>query len=82
MTTTVWSKDNCPYCDQAKALLAQRNIDFTEKKIGHGYSKEELLEEIPTARSVPQIIINGQAIGGFTELRKYIDETGFTGQGY
>lgn len=82
MEVIVWSKYHCPYCDQAKALLNQRNIQFREKKIGDGYSKEELLEEIPTARSVPQVIINGQAIGGFTELRKYIDETGFTGQGY
>ena len=80
--TTVWSKDHCPYCDQAKALLTQRNIPFEEKKIGDGYTKEQLLEEIPTARSVPQIVINGKSIGGFTELRKYIEENGFTGTGY
>jgi glutaredoxin 3 len=82
MEVVVWSKYHCPYCDQAKALLSQRDIRFTEKKIGDGYTKEELLEAIPTARSVPQIIINGNVIGGFTELRKYIDETGFNGTGY
>jgi glutaredoxin 3 len=78
----IWSKYNCPYCDQAKALLKQRNVRFEERKIGDGYTKEELLEAIPTARTVPQIIINGNLIGGFTELRKYIDETGFNGEGY
>ena len=78
----IWSKYNCPYCDQAKALLAQRNVRFEERKIGDGYTREELLEEIPTARTVPQIVINGNVIGGFTELRKYIDETGFNGTGY
>ncbi len=82
MEVVVWSKYNCPYCDQAKALLGQREIQFIEKKIGDGYTKEELLEAVPTARSVPQIIINGNVIGGFTELRKYIDETGFNGTGY
>jgi glutaredoxin 3 len=82
MEVVVWSKYHCPYCDQAKALLSQRDIRFTEKKIGDGYTKEELLEAVPTARSVPQIIINGNVIGGFTELRKYIDETGFNGTGY
>jgi glutaredoxin len=41
-----------------------------------------LLEAVPNARTVPQIIINGASIGGFTELRKYIDETGFNGSGY
>jgi glutaredoxin 3 len=78
----IWSKYNCPYCDQAKALLKQRDVRFEEKKIGDGYTKEELLEAVPNARTVPQIIINGNLIGGFTELRKYIDETGFNGTGY
>jgi len=82
MEVVVWSKYNCPYCDQAKALLGQRGIRFIEKKISDGYTKEELLEAVPTARSVPQIIIGGNVIGGFTELRKYIDETGFNGTGY
>jgi glutaredoxin 3 len=78
----IWSKYNCPYCDQAKALLKQRDVQFEERKIGDGYTKEELLEAVPNARTVPQIIINGNLIGGFTELRKYIDETGFNGTGY
>jgi glutaredoxin 3 len=75
MKAIVWSKYHCPFCDQAKALLEQRGIPFEERKIGDGYTKEELLEAIPTARTVPQIIINGNVIGGFTELRKYIEET-------
>lgn len=74
MKVTVWSKYNCPYCDQAKALLSQRGIRFEECKIGDGYTKEELLEAVPTARSVPQIIINDAVIGGFTELKKYLEE--------
>jgi glutaredoxin 3 len=78
----IWSKYNCPYCDQAKALLKDRRIPFEERKIGDGYTKEELLEAVPNARTVPQIIINGAPIGGFTELKKYIDETGFNGTGY
>jgi glutaredoxin 3 len=70
----VWSKYHCPYCDQAKALLGQRAIPFEERKIGDGWSKEELLEEIPTARTVPQIIIDGKLIGGYDDLKKYINE--------
>jgi len=82
MKAIVWSKDQCPYCDQAKALLTQQGVPFEERKIGDGYTREELLEAVPTARTVPQIIINGKSIGGFTELRKYIDEIGFNGTGY
>ena len=82
MKAIVWSKDQCPYCDQAKALLKSRNIEFEERNIQHDWTREQLLEAVPNARTVPQIIINGASIGGFTELRKYIDETGFNGSGY
>jgi glutaredoxin 3 len=75
MNAIVWSKYNCPYCDQAKALLTQRGIKYEERKIGDGYTREELLEAVPNARTVPQIFINNQLIGGFTELRQHLEET-------
>ena len=75
MKAIVWSKDNCTLCDQAKALLEQRHIAYEERKIGHGYTREDLLEAVPTARTVPQIFVNNNHVGGFTELRKYIEET-------
>ena len=73
MKAIIWSKYHCPFCDQAKALLKQRGIPFQEKKIGDGYSKEELLEAVPTARTVPQIFIDDQLIGGFTELKAHLN---------
>lgn len=75
----VWSKYNCPFCEQAKALLSQKGIQYEERKIGDGYTKEDLLESVPNARTVPQIFLNDQLIGGFTELRKYLEQDS---QGY
>ena len=72
MKAVVWSKNQCPFCDQAKALLKQRGIEFEEKKIGEGYTKEDLLESVPTARTVPQIFLDDKLIGGFTELKKHL----------
>ena len=72
MKAVVWSKYHCPFCDQAKALLEAKGIPFEEKKIGDGYTKEDLLAAIPTARTVPQIFIDEQLIGGFTELKKHL----------
>ena len=74
MNVVIWSKYHCPYCDQAKALLTQRNIQFEERKIGDGYTKEDLLEAVPTARTVPQIFIDEQLIGGFTELKQHLEK--------
>lgn len=70
MKAVVWSKYDCPFCDQAKALLTQKGIEFEERKIGDGFTKDDLLEAVPTARTVPQIFLNEEYIGGFTELKK------------
>jgi glutaredoxin-related protein len=75
MKAIVWSKYHCPYCDQAKALLTSKGIQFEEKKIGDGYTKEELLEAVPNARSVPQIFLDGELVGGFTELKQKLTES-------
>jgi glutaredoxin 3 len=72
MTAIVWSKPNCPYCDQAKTLLKIKNIPYEERLIGNGYTKEDLLEAVPTARTVPQIILDDVLIGGFVELKSHL----------
>jgi glutaredoxin len=72
MKAVVYSKYNCPYCDQAKNLLKSKGIQFEERKIGDGYTKEDLLEAVPNARTVPQIFIDEQLIGGFTELKAHL----------
>lgn len=66
----IWSKDNCQFCDQAKQLLKMKNIDFEERKIGSGWTKEQLLEAVPTARTVPQIFLDEEYVGGFNELKQ------------
>jgi glutaredoxin 3 len=70
MKAIVWSKNNCSYCDQAKALLNSKGIQFEEKKIGEGWTREQLLEAVPTARTVPQIFLGEEYVGGFPELKQ------------
>ena len=72
MKAIVWSKYHCPYCDQAKALLTHKGIAFEERKIGDGYTREDLLQAVPTARTVPQIFLDDVLIGGFTELQDHL----------
>ena len=71
----VWSKNQCPYCDQAKALLKLKGIEFEERNINDGWDREDLLAAVPTARTVPQIFLGEEYIGGFTELKKKLTES-------
>ena len=66
----VWSKYHCPYCDQAKALLKSRGIEFEERNVSQNWTREQLLEAVPMARTLPQIFLDQEFVGGFTELRK------------
>ena len=68
----VWSKDGCSHCVQAKNLLNSKNIEYEERNINEGYTKEQLLEVVPNARTLPQIFIDDKLIGGFTELRQHL----------
>ena len=68
----VWSKNQCPYCVQAKNLLESKGIEYEERNINRGYTREQLLEAVPGARTVPQIFLDDKLIGGFTELRQHL----------
>jgi glutaredoxin 3 len=68
----VWSKDHCPFCDQAKNLLKLKGIEYEERNINYNWTREQLLEAVPDARTVPQIFLDGKLIGGFTELRRHL----------
>ena len=69
MKAIVWSKNACPFCDQAKGLLKMKGIEFEERNIMHTWTKEQLLEAVPTARTLPQIFLNDEYVGGFNELK-------------
>lgn len=70
----VWTQTNCQYCGMAKALLASKGYQVEERMIGEGYkwSKKDLIEAVPDARSVPQIFIGDIYIGGYGQLKDYL----------
>ena len=82
MSVVVYSKDNCGYCTAAIAMLDKMNISHQVKKLGVDFDREQLLEIAPQARTFPQIVINGQVIGGYQEMAKYIENTGYNGTGH
>lgn len=73
---TVYTKENCTYCDQAKQLLTNKGIPYIAIKLGEGISREELLAKIPNARTMPQIMKSDESssiyIGGYLELKKHL----------
>ena len=73
MKVEIYSKPQCPYCVQAKALAEREGHDLTYKMLDEDFSREQLMEVFPTARTFPQIIVNDDKIGGFTEFKSLVD---------
>jgi glutaredoxin 3 len=64
----IYSKDHCPYCDMAKQLLQSRGATFTEIRIDLDDQKRDEMIRLSGRRTVPQIFINDQPIGGYDDL--------------
>jgi glutaredoxin 3 len=59
-----------PFVCKQKPLLESKGIEYEERNVSHDWTKEQLLEAVPTARTLPQIFLEEEYVGGFTELRK------------
>lgn len=65
----IYTTATCPYCLMAKNLLKQKNIDFTEIRIDqHPEKRQEMLLKSQGHKTVPQIFIDQQFIGGYDDL--------------
>jgi len=69
----IYGKTQCPFCDKAKALCEREDMEYTYKQLGEDFGREEMLEIFPNARTFPQIIVDGNKIGGYTELKALVD---------
>lgn len=66
----VYTKRRCPYCTSAKIWLTQKNYQFEEISLDDADILREFTEQNPRLRTVPQIFIGKESIGGFSELIK------------
>jgi len=67
-TVLVYLTDWCPFCQRAKALLTKKRANFTEVDVDDRPDLRSWLVSASGQRTVPQVFINGQSIGGYTEL--------------
>jgi glutaredoxin 3 len=85
MKADIYTKINCSYCVKAKELFNEKGISYQEYIISSGFgesaltenqqyvTKAMLLEKAPNAKTVPQIWLEGNYIGGYTELAAFFN---------
>ena len=76
---TIYSKQNCSFCLQAKQLLEMEQLPFDYLTLGTHYSLDDLMKLSPNARSFPQIFVvdengNKELVGGYSELVEHLKQ--------
>lgn len=65
----IYTWSSCPFCIRAKALLDRKEIDYTEYTIdGDEAARQEMAQRASGKRSLPQVFINDQHVGGCDDL--------------
>lgn len=65
----IYTREFCPYCSRALALLKSKNVKFTEFKAGtDAAKKQEMIKRSEGARTFPQIFIDDTHIGGCDDI--------------
>ena len=57
-------------------------MEFEYKQLDIDFTKEELFENFPNARTLPQIIVGGNKVGGYEQMMSYIESTNYNGTGF
>ena len=75
MIIEIYSKPDCPYCVQAETLCKQNAvlIDYKKYMLDEDFTRDDLFEKFPTARTFPQITVDGESIGGFMEFKEIVN---------
>ena len=75
MKVSIYTKDNCIWCDRAKILLDSKKIFYNEIDLSDDSERLKFYEKIgDNVKTVPQVFIDDNRIGGFQDLKVFLDE--------
>ncbi len=75
MKVLIYTKDNCIWCDRAKILLESKKISYNEIDLTDDSKRLKFYEKIgDNVTTVPQVFIDDKRIGGFQDLKVFLDE--------
>tara|TARA_B100001996_G_scaffold94089_1_gene70363 strand:- start:1318 stop:1572 length:255 start_codon:yes stop_codon:yes gene_type:complete len=76
MNYTVFSKDDCQYCEKVKEVLKLTGINFVVYTLGEQFDKDAFYGEFGEGSTFPQVVVDGKKLGGCVETIKFLKEKG------
>ena len=74
MNFTVYSREGCPYCTKIQEVLELAELKHVIYKLNRDFDRESFYEEFGQGSTFPQVVLNGDNLGGCTETVAYLKE--------
>ena len=74
MNFTVYSRDGCPYCTKIQEVLQLAKFNHVIYKLNRDFDRESFYEQFGQGSTFPQVVLNGDNLGGCTETVAYLKE--------
>ena len=74
MNFTIFSKDDCPYCDKVKQVLDLTRSKYVVYTLGKQFEKDAFYGEFGEGSTFPQVVVDGKKLGGSVETVKFLKE--------
>ena len=74
MNFTVYSRDGCPYCTKIQEVLRLAELRHVIYKLDRDFDKSSFYEQFGQGSTFPQVVLNGDNLGGCTETVQYLKE--------
>ena len=64
----LYGTETCPYCTAARMLLTKKGVEFEDVLVSRDPEKRVEMERLTGGHTVPQILIDGEAVGGYDDI--------------
>jgi len=71
---TVYSRDGCPYCTKIQQVLQLAELRHVIYKLDRDFDRDSFYEQFGQGSTFPQVVLNGDNLGGCTETVQYLKE--------
>ena len=72
MNFTVYSREGCPYCTKIQEVLELAELKHVIYKLNRDFDRESFYEQFGQGSTFPQVVLNGDNLGGCTETVAYL----------
>ena len=71
---TIYTREGCPYCVKIKEVMELAKLNHVEYNLGDHFDREGFYSQFGQGATFPQVVLNGENLGGCTDTVKYLQE--------